>query len=307
MHQGKQLMSWHGDGASRAGGANAEEEVALAAVALSTVMGMPDLLALVTCALDLPSTLALATASRALHASLMSDIALWRPHAATMGVVSYPAVEAAAVEAESRGDSLLGWRPARTLLVALRDASRLRCGDCLEVMDPFHLWAVARVLCVVRCRLLLVHFEGYSTSWCMWLDRARDAKRIRPLSRACPSGAGASPREPHDERSFHRVLTAARGRLLQGDRTEWALDGPSVGHGSWPAAYTGADESTLAHATGSASDVSVARFELTLDDAERRALLDAPMRPFRSAREYSKDRERCRDVHRAATTWGFVV
>ena len=287
----------------------AETAMGETARAMSAVFCTPDLLSAVGCTLDLPSALALGAASHALHASLMSDTAFWWPFAAELGVLRpleggtpaggiYNAVAEARAAAEPRV-AHLGPRPARRLLAAMSDASRLRCGDCLEVMDPFQLWAVARVLCVVRSRLVLVHFEGYSVSWMMWLHRPRDAERMRPLSRACPGGAGASPREPHDDRSFHKVLEAARARLTRdGGRSEWTLDGPAVGPGSWPVAYT-VDAPTPA--LDSASDVRVAHFQLTLDDAECCALLAAPTRPFLTAREYSKDRDRCRATHCAAT------
>ena len=94
-------------------------------------------------------------------------------------------------------------------------------------------------------------------------------------------------------------LQAARTRLTRdGGRSEWTIDGPAQGPGSWPVAYT-IDAPTPA--LDRASDVRVARFQLTLDAAECCALLAAPTRPFQSAREYSKDRARCRATHRAAT------
>ena len=47
--------------------------------------------------------------------------------------------------------------------------------------------------------LLLVHFDGYSLRWLMWLHRTRDAHRLRPLPLEGPS--------PHFSGGSHTWLT----------------------------------------------------------------------------------------------------
>ena len=96
---------------------------------------------------------------------------------------------------------------------------QLHLGDCLEVQDTHGLWAVARVVgCIEEAALgplALVHFEGWSTSWLMWLSRTHDAARVRPLSRVGIDGTGS--RGPHDATSLREIVAEARRRIVSGE------------------------------------------------------------------------------------------
>ena len=255
---------------------------------------LADCLAILSGWLDLNSALALASTSSRLNSVLMAEPSAWQPHAEEVGLWS-PHV----------GKQLLRGASARQLVARMRDAHELRAGDLLEVMDTYCLWATARLGAVLPLRdLLLVHFEGYSDSWLMWVHRRRDAARLRPLSRACPmSGDGASPRGPHSPGSFHRVFEKARALLLDRSGTSvWELPGrPDGERSSWPSAYEPAGPAASSDAEGAGEQHSCTRVVcLTLSPAEAVALAWAPVRPFLVAREYAKDRGRCSSVYHAA-------
>jgi len=65
------------------------------------------------------------------------------------------------------------------------EGGELLIGDCLEVRDTHGLWSVARIVACIDDEqngpLALVHFEGWSASWLMWLSRAFDLQHVRPL------------------------------------------------------------------------------------------------------------------------------
>lgn len=109
-----------------------------------------------------------------------------------------------------------------TLANMASDELRPLIGDCLEVRDTHGLWATARVVAIVldevQGLLLLVHFEGWSQEWLMWLSMAHDADRLRALTPQCPGIGNAG---PHGERSFNAVVVAAHERIASGFST-WA-------------------------------------------------------------------------------------
>lgn len=109
-----------------------------------------------------------------------------------------------------------------TLANMASDELRPLIGDCLEVRDTHGLWATARVVAIVldevQGLLLLVHFEGWSQEWLMWLSMAHDADRLRALTPQCPGIGNAG---PHGERSFNAVVEAAHERIASGFST-WA-------------------------------------------------------------------------------------
>lgn len=109
-----------------------------------------------------------------------------------------------------------------TLANMASDELRPLIGDCLEVRDTHGLWATARVVAIVldevQGLLLLVHFEGWSQEWLMWLSMAHDADRLRALTPQCPGIGNAG---PHCERSFNAVVEAAHERIASGFST-WA-------------------------------------------------------------------------------------
>ena len=52
-------------------------------------------------------------------------------------------------------------------------------GTCLEVLDTYNIWSVARVVLVLDANRFLIWFEGWGDEWLMWLDRRYDLARIR--------------------------------------------------------------------------------------------------------------------------------
>ena len=83
-------------------------------------------------------------------------------------------------------------------------------GDCYEVRDVHGVWSTARLICVVvdaRAGLLaLLHPEGWSANWLMWLSPRFDGDRIRPLSTTCPGiGSGGA----DDATSLSRIVDLA--------------------------------------------------------------------------------------------------
>jgi hypothetical protein len=66
-------------------------------------------------------------------------------------------------------------------------------GLCLEVLDTYNIWSVARVLLVLDQHRFLVWFEGWGDEWLMWLDSRFDLARIRPCQSAV---AGLGKRGP---------------------------------------------------------------------------------------------------------------
>ena len=53
-------------------------------------------------------------------------------------------------------------------------------GQCIEVLDTYNIWSVARVLLVLDENHMLIWFEGWGDEWLMWLDRRYDLARVRP-------------------------------------------------------------------------------------------------------------------------------
>lgn len=53
-------------------------------------------------------------------------------------------------------------------------------GLCIEVLDTYNIWSVARVLLMLDENHMLIWFEGWGDEWLMWLDRRYDLARVRP-------------------------------------------------------------------------------------------------------------------------------
>ena len=53
-------------------------------------------------------------------------------------------------------------------------------GLCIEVLDTYNIWSVARVLLVLDENHVLIWFEGWGDEWLMWIDRRFDLARVRP-------------------------------------------------------------------------------------------------------------------------------
>ena len=101
-----------------------------------------------------------------------------------------------------------------------RDALSVRIGDGVEVRDMYGLWVTGRVMARLDPLRMLVNFEGWSDKWLVWIDRAEDRERIRPLGSAdgdCPGlgSAGALTAE-----SFAEKCGAVHARLAIGS-SQW--------------------------------------------------------------------------------------
>ena len=113
-------------------------------------------------------------------------------------------------------------------------------GDCLEVQDTHGLWAVARVIAAVDDAslgpLCLVHFEGWSASWLMWVHRSHDAARVRPLG-ATHSHArtadgqvrlpGLGSRGAHTAATLRTIVHEAFAKLREQPAARWPATGGS--------------------------------------------------------------------------------
>jgi len=193
----------------------------------------------------------------------------------------------------------------------MRDACLLRPADCLEVLDPlYQVWATARVVIIVG-DLLLVHFEGYSARWLIWLDRTRDGSSIRPLNRDCPNIGSQG---EHTILSWERICALTHARLrTNGGASVWPAPDDEPCHtrwSEWPALYQRASSSVSSsvRALLPSEDVRDAdaplQVSLRLHTAEIEAITRAPTRDFRSVHEYARDRALCRRVYRAAVGAG---
>ena len=254
----------------------AVEAEAATSTVFGSVFGSVDLLGLLSRHLELSAALMLSCTCRGLLSSLRSDVAPWAAHAAQLGITR---------GAYTCGPSAM--EDAAALVRRMRDAWSVRPGDCLEVRDTYGLFGAARV--VVRLdELLLVHFEGYSARWLMWVHRRHDAERLRPLGRDCPlvGSAGAT-----TYTKWEKLLAFVRARLAAGESV-WALpDKPFGRRVDCPAAYT------FEAASRAMPSTPVVRLAL---EAEQVAAIDcAPHREWKSVEEYARDRKRCGRVHRA--------
>ena len=155
-------------------------------------------------------------------------------------------------------------------------------GDCLEVQDTHGLWAVARVVgCIEEAALgplALVHFEGWSTSWLMWLSRTHDAARVRPLSRVGIDGTGS--RGPHDATSLREIVAEARRRIVSGEA--WRPTGGSS-YQTFPFRQP--------NTTTFQPQVRGAAAEMQLGAMHTRS-------PFLSSRDLLPNRALCEEMHR---------
>ena len=266
--------------------------------------GLPaDVLVELACRVDaLTDAVALAATCHGTRAALLADAIPWRAHAWRLGICCSDGAPSTA------GDGAVAARRrhANALLAAIADVWTLRAGDCIEVRDPFDLWAAARIVAVVTARLLspapapepapaparrllLVHFEGYSRRWLMWLDRDADQARLRPLSGAHIGTLGA-----HTYTSWTSMRTAVLSDLARdGGRSVW----PAVEHRA-----TTRDDARAASGLPAPyrHDAAAHAVRLALEPAQLNALWRAPTRAFCDVHAYGKDLQRCRAVHRAA-------
>ena len=72
-------------------------------------------------------------------------------------------------------------------------------GLCIEVLDTYNIWSVARVLLVLDENHVLIWFEGWGDEWLMWLDRRYDLARVRPCGSEV---AGLGKRGPIDREAL---------------------------------------------------------------------------------------------------------
>jgi hypothetical protein len=72
-------------------------------------------------------------------------------------------------------------------------------GLCIEVLDTYNIWSVARVLLVLDENHILIWFEGWGDEWLMWLDRRYDLARVRPCGSEV---AGLGKRGPLEEETM---------------------------------------------------------------------------------------------------------
>jgi len=95
-----------------------------------------------------------------------------------------------------------------------------RVGDLLEVVDTVHKWVVCRVIAVLNRTQFLVYFEGWAEIYIMWVDKVRDAQRIRPIHKRHLTGMGES--GPVTEDDFNRMVVGATAALSL-PVTEWPI------------------------------------------------------------------------------------
>ena len=124
--------------------------------------------------LDLPDLASMARVSRHWR-TLISDDFLWERKYGWSTYACAPPTSVATVDG-SLPDGVLSFRAAfrrRVQWYALP-------GMCLEVLDTYNIWSVARVLLVLDENHVLIWFEGWGNEWLMWLDRRYDLARVRP-------------------------------------------------------------------------------------------------------------------------------
>lgn len=167
-------------------------------------------------------------------------------------------------------------------------AAGLTCiGDCLEVKDTHGLWSTARVAATLvvppHGPLILIHFEGWSNAWFMWLSPQFDADRIRTLS-TCP---GIGRFGPHTKESFHEKLQWCRAKLCAG-ASDWGV--------------TGGKERTHPFKSGEKMRVTITdpMEWLAQQQSLERVPADAPDGHWLSCHDLSKDAALCRGVYEAA-------
>ena len=128
------------------------------------------------------------------------------------------------------------WCP--TWRATYQDALTVRIGDCVEVRDMYGLWVTGRIMARLDPLRMLVYFEGWSDKWLIWIDRADDRTRIRPLGSVegdCP-GLGSS--GPLSAETFASKCGAVHARLTTVDRGRSVWPPPSREHlGKLPAMY----------------------------------------------------------------------
>lgn len=81
-------------------------------------------------------------------------------------------------------------------------------GLCIEVLDTYNIWSVARVLLVLDENHMLIWFEGWGDEWLMWIDRRFDLARVRPCGSEV---AGLGKRGPID----HGALIAKQAQAIE--------------------------------------------------------------------------------------------
>lgn len=170
-------------------------------------------------------------------------------------------------------------------------------GDCLEVQDTHGLWSVARVIEAVDDSALgplcLVHFEGWSASWLMWVHRQHDAERVRPLGATHGGGRtadgqvrlpGIGSRGEHTAASLRAIVREAHARL-QEPTTRWPATGGST-YRTYPFRANGRNTDSF----------SLSGYRPQPLPAQLPFELEVPH--FLSCHELAADRERAAEMHR---------
>ena len=147
-------------------------------------------------------------------------------------------------------------------------------GDCLVVRDTHGIWATARVVALAQHArfgpLVLVHFEGWSSAWLMWLSPTHDAERVRCLS---PSVPGVGSRGIHTAHTLDSVIREAHAKITSGG--EWRKT--SGGERTYP--FQDAE-----------------RMRISLSDAGAWRRAQPATRPFVSCRQLARDRGLCQSM-----------
>mmetsp|Transcript_3707 Transcript_3707/g.12360 ORF Transcript_3707/g.12360 Transcript_3707/m.12360 type:complete len:255 (+) Transcript_3707:101-865(+) len=233
-----------------------------------------DLLVHVLQHLDVPSLCSVSQCNKRFHGFVAEAHEAWKAHAASMGI---PPPEG----------HRCSWRD------VVRDVWSVRVGDCLEIVDTYGILSVARVLARLESPsagpLLLVHFEGWSERWQVWVHRLHDRARIMPLSMEM---RGVGSRGTHTEESFEATLKEVQGRLLQG-RSAWpAPSGSTHRHGGWPQPYK----------MPASAEVGAAPSDFVAEIQDPNAWLSLQLQiPFLPCSQLAPDRYRCIGMQHSAT------
>jgi len=83
-----------------------------------------------------------------------------------------------------------------------------------------HKWVVCRVIAVLTRTQFLVYFEGWSEVYIMWVDKERDAQRIRAIHSKHLTGLGSS--GPVEKQHFENMLHGSTYALSQ-PLTSWPI------------------------------------------------------------------------------------
>ncbi|KAL6053377.1 hypothetical protein QOT17_018024 [Balamuthia mandrillaris] len=164
-------------------------------------------------------------------------------------------------------------------------------GDCVEVLDSFNIWSVARVFARIEPHLMLIHFEGWGGGWYYWLHLEEDAHLIRPLTPECP-GLGLffsrSEGALKNEQEFNIQLNYVRDKIIGGGTgaSNWLK--PQLGRGQLPSLYRNLSQTHLQIAIPKGTDLR--------DWVNKQQ----PKKPFRTCYEIAEEVQERRRKEEAA-------